>query len=120
MEKRIIFSIGAIIIILGVVFLSQQAKSRVAGETFISDAANQGKAYLADGAKWASGNVVPKITGGVQAKGETIKTAAVQQQKNISQNLGQQISNYFSGVANSILHPGIPQNCPAQTPALAK
>ncbi|MGD0576609.1 MAG: hypothetical protein ABSA74_00855 [Candidatus Staskawiczbacteria bacterium] len=113
MHKKIIFSIFAIIIILAVVFLSQQAYSRGIGKTIISDATNQAKAYLATGTNWVMSNVYPKISGEVQARGDAIKSDVSQEQQAVSQNIAQKISNYISGVETSIAHPGTPQNCPA-------
>lgn len=121
MNKKIIFSIFAIIVVLGIVFLSQQAYSQGVGKTLISDATNQAKAYLADGSNWAMSNIYPKITGEVQAKGDMIKSAvgsAVDQaQQNVSENVGQKISNYISGITNAVVHPGTPQNCPPTPPS---
>jgi predicted PurR-regulated permease PerM len=115
MDKKIIFSIVAIIIVLVLVFLSQQAYSRGIGKTLISDATNQARAVLAQGTNWAMANVYPKISGEVQARGDMIKNEVGQEQKKVSENIGQKISNYFSGVANAIAHPGTPQNCSTQT-----
>jgi len=104
MNKKIIFSVVIIIIILAAVFLSQQAYSKGIGKTLISDATN-----------WAMANVYPKITGEVQARGDMIKKEVGSEQKKVSENIGQKISDYFSGVANAITHPGTPQNCSTST-----
>jgi len=117
MEKKVIFSIIGIIIVFVVVFLSQQAYSRGIGKTLISDATSQAKAVLASGTNWAAANVYPKITGEVQKRGDAIKKDLAQEKNKVSENIGEKISNYFSGVANSITHPGTPQNCPATPPA---
>ena len=116
MQKKIIFCLVGIVIVLGVVFLSQQAYSRVMGKTLISDATSQAKAVLAQGTDWAMANVLPKISGEVQARGDAIKNDVGQEQKKVSENIGEKISNYVSGIANSIVHPGNPQNCPATQP----
>ena len=116
MNFKVIFSIIGIIVVFVVVFLSQQAYTRGFGKTLVLDATNQAKAVLAQGSNWAMANVYSKITGEVQARGDMIKSEVGQEQKNVSQNIGQKISNYFSGVENSIIHPGTPQNCPATPP----
>ncbi|MGA2417651.1 MAG: hypothetical protein ABSF55_00165 [Candidatus Staskawiczbacteria bacterium] len=116
MKKKFIFSIIVIVIILIVVFLSQQAYFRGIGKTLISDATNQASAYTAKASNWAISTIYPKISGEVQARGDMIKNEVGQEQKNVSENIGQKISNYVSGITNSILHPGTSQNCqPAQT-----
>lgn len=118
MKKKFIFFIIMIIIVLAIVFLSQQAYTRGFGKTIISDAANQTEAYLSKGSNWALSNIYPKISGEVQKRGDIIKSEVNQEKQKISENIGTKIKNYFSGVANSILHPETPQNCqPATTPA---
>ena len=60
--------------------------------------------------------IYPKISGEVQKRGDRIKNEVSQEKQKVSENIGQKISNYFSGVTESILHPGTPQNCqPTQT-----
>lgn len=118
MEKKIIFCILGIIVVLVAVFLSQQAYSRGFGKTLVSDATNQAQAYLAKGSDWVMSNVYPKISGEVQKRGDIIKNEVSQEKNKVSENIGQKISNYFSGVADSILHPGQNNSCqtqPAQT-----
>ena len=115
MDKKIIFSAIIVIVILVGVFISQQAYSKGVGKNLISDATSQAKAVLAQGTNWAAANVYPKITGEVQARGEAIKNEVGNEQKKVSENIGQKISDYFSGVANAITHPGVPQNCPTPT-----
>jgi predicted PurR-regulated permease PerM len=112
MQKKIIFSIIAVIIVAAVVFLSQQAYLKVVGRTLISNATNQAKAYLADGTNWAVSKIYPTISGEVQAKGDMIKNEIGQAQQNVSENIGKKISNYVSGISNAVVHPGTPQNCP--------
>ncbi len=111
MQKKIIFSIIAIIIVLVVVFLSQQAYFRGIGKTLISDATNQAKAYLAKSSGWAMSKIYPTISQDVQNRGDMIKNEVNQEKNKVSENIGTKIGNYFSGVANSILHPGASQNC---------
>lgn len=120
MEKKIIFSVIVVVIILVGVFFSQQAYSRGVGKNLISDATSQAKTVLAQGTNWAMSNIYPKITGEVKARGDIIKKEVGQEQKKVSENIGQKISDYFSGVANAIVHPGNPQNCPAPTESPTK
>lgn len=102
-EQGFIKYIIIIIVILLVVFLSQQAYSREAGKGLISAATNQAQAYLSKGSNWVMSNVYPKIGGEVQKREDQIKTETDQTKKNVSENVGKKIKNYFSGVANSIL-----------------
>ena len=118
MEQGFIKYIVIIIVILIVVFLSQQIFFRGFGKTFISDATNQVKTYMAKGSDWVMSNVYSKISGEVQKRGDVIKNAANQETQKVSENIGTKIENYFSGIANSILHPETPQtpqNCPPTT-----
>lgn len=115
-EKGFIKYIAIIAVILVVVFLSQQAYSKGIGGTLVSDATDKAKAYLAEGSNWAMSNIYPKISGEVQKRGEAIKSDVNQEKNKVSENIGQKISNYFSGVANSIVHPG-QNNCTTPPPA---
>jgi hypothetical protein len=109
MDKKIIFSIIAIIIILVVVFLSQQAYLRGAGKSLISDTTSQIEAYAAKG----SGLLLSDISGEVAKKGSAISSEVNQEKQKVSENILGGAENYVSGIENSIVHPGTPQNCPA-------
>jgi hypothetical protein len=111
-----------IIVILVVVFLSQRAYLFKKGNTFtfVSDAMSQAQAYLAKGSGWVSDNVFPKISGEVQKRGDMIKSEVNKEKEKVSENIGEKIQNYFSGIADSVLHPGENNNCqsqPAETSA---
>ena len=106
MRKGIIKYIIIIAVILIVVFLSQQAYSRGIGKALISAAANQASAYMAEGSSWVMSNIYPKISGEVQNRGAIIQNEVNQEKQKVSENIGTKIENYFSGVANSVLHPG--------------
>ena len=112
MPKKIIIYIIIIIIILIAVFLSQQAYSRAVGKTLISSATNQAAALVANGSNWVTSKIYPKVSGEVQNRGAIIKKEVTQEKNKVSENIGTIIENYISGVANSIIHPGNPQNCP--------
>lgn len=109
MDKRILLGAVAIIVILIVVFFSQK-------EALISGVSDKAKAYVAKGSEWVMASIYPKISGEVKKRGDMIKNEVTQEKNKVSENIGEKISNYFSGVENSIVHPGDPQNCPAQTP----
>lgn len=112
--KSFIKYIVIIIIILVVIFLSQQAYFRGTERTFISDAASQASAYLSKGSDWVMSNVYPKISGEVQKRGEIIQTEVNKEKNKVSENITTKIGNYFSGITESILHPGENNNCQTQ------
>jgi hypothetical protein len=112
MQKSVIFSAIGIVTVLAIVFFSQQAYSKAVGKTLISAATDQASAYLAKGSNWVTANVISKIGGEVQSRGDAIKNEVTQEKNKVSENILQKVGNYFSGVGNSITHPGTPQNCP--------
>ena len=111
--------IAIIIIILLVVFLSQKAYAWKSENSFISDitgnATNQASSIMAKGSDWVMSKVYPKVTEQVQKRGEIIKTEVNKEKQKVSENISEKISDYFSGVANSVVHPGTPQNCQPAT-----
>lgn len=127
--KTSIKYISIIIIILVVVFLSQQAFFKGTEKTFISNAGDQIKTYLSKGSDWVASNVYPKISGEVQKRGDAIKEEINQEKQKVSESIGEKIKNYFSGISDSVFNPGKlkqnqNQNCPPvdtqaqpQTPA---
>jgi predicted PurR-regulated permease PerM len=111
MAKKLIFGVIAIIIVLVVAYFSQKAVFTGSGNTLISGATNQAKDFLSKGSDWVMTNIYPKISGEVQKRGDMIKDEVNSEKEKISESIGEKISNYFSGVTDSILHPGTPQNC---------
>ena len=120
-EKGFIKYIVIIIFILAVAFLSQKIYSRGTEKIFVFDAVSQAAgAYIAKGTDWIASAIYPKISGEVQKRGDAIKTEINQEKNKISENIGEKIKNYFSGITDSILHPGDNNNCqvqPSQSPA---
>ncbi len=116
-RKNLIKYSVIIIILLLIAFFSQQTYSWRNEKVFISDATNKATAYLATGSNWVMSKIYPKVSGEVQKRGDIIKNEINQEKNNISENILDKTKNYFSGVANSVLHPGTSQNCqPVQTP----
>ena len=114
MKKGLIFSLCAIIIILGIVFFSQQPNFKEAGKPLISATTDKAQAYLALGSNWVNNSIISKFTGVAQKRGDAIKTQVSQQENIVSpKNISQKVESYFSGIANSIAKPGTPQNCTA-------
>jgi len=104
-------------VIFGIVFLSQQVHILDKGKNsaFANDAVQQAEAYVAKGSGWVMDKVFPSISGEVQKRGEMVTEGINDQKEKVSENISGKISNYFSGVTESVLHPGDPQNCPPQT-----
>jgi len=106
-------------LILGAVFFSQNANLLGNGKnfTFISGSVEQAKDFLAKGSDWAISKVYPNIIGEAQKRGEMalhgVASQVDAQKEKVSENISGKIKNYFSGVANSIVHPDAPQNCSA-------
>lgn len=108
-----------IVAILVVVFLGQQAFFKGAGERIISGASNQIRTFMAKGSDWAASATLPLISGGVEKGKEAISSATSEvneQKEKISETVTEKITNYFSGVANSIMGKTNPPACPC--PAL--
>jgi hypothetical protein len=104
-----------IVAILAVVFLGQQAFFREIGKNAISNFSGQIKTYLAKGSTWTASAVLPSISGGVEKGKEAITNGIAQEKEKISENIVDKIKNYFSGIADSVLHPGENNNCQTQT-----
>lgn len=111
-EKGFINYIVIIAVVLVIVFLSQRPDLLGKGKTFtfFSNAAKKAEAYLASGSDWVASRVFPDI----QKRGEMVKQGVDEQKEKISESVGEKIKNYFSGIGESILHPGTPQNCEPQ------
>lgn len=98
-------------IILGIVFASQFMYSNEFTKNFADNATGQLKKYMASGSNWVAANVYPAISGEVQKRGEEVQNGINSQTQNISDNVVKKVENYFSGISNSILHPGENNNC---------
>ena len=113
MENGFIKYIVIIVVILAIVFLSQKMMLPGNVKSFISAGQSQAGKYVSDGYNWAKNAVLSTINGEVQKGGEAINNEINQQKENVSQSVGEKLKNYFTGIENSIIHPGTPQNCPA-------
>lgn len=116
-EKGFIQYIVIIIIILVIVFLSQQVYFKKIGKNLYDQSATQIGGYWQKAGAWVSTNVYPKLSSEAARRGEAIKTEAVAEKQKVSENIGENIKNYFSGVVDSVFNPGKNNstNCPAQT-----
>jgi len=111
MQKKLIFYIILIIVILAAVFFSQTAYSRLFGQALISGVTDKASAYMAQSSVSVVSGAYSKLSDNIRSGGETIKNTVDQTKQKIS-DAGKNISNYFSGIKESILHPGENNNCP--------
>ncbi len=130
-ERGIIQSISIIIIILVIVFLSQQPYFRKVGENVYNQTVPQVGSYWSKADNWARANIYPKISdiyskvsSGAQDRGESIKNDLNQEKQKVSENFGEKIKNYFSGIVDSVFHPSSEnsqsQNCTQTFPNATK
>ncbi len=110
MERKNIFYIVGIVAVLGIVFISQQGILSDVGQA--TQAAVSG--YWAKGAGWATDNAYQPLSDEVQKRGEIIGDEINSGKEKISENILQKVGDYFSGIADSIVHPGN-NSCPAPT-----
>jgi hypothetical protein len=102
MEKKNILYIVGIVAVLGIVFVSQQGIFSDFGQA--AQAAISG--YWAKGANWASDNAYQPLSDEVQKRGEIAGDEINSGKEKISENVLQKVGDYFSGIADSIVHPG--------------
>lgn len=116
-EKGFIQYIAIIIIILIIVFLSQQAYFKEIGKKLYDQSAVQIGGYWQKAGAWVGANIYPKLSSEVTERGETIKKEVGAEKQKISESVGEKIKNYFSGIVDSVFNPGKNNsaNCPAQT-----
>jgi len=112
MQNGLIKYIAIVVVIVVLVFLSQQAYFSQAGKDLVSKASNLANGYWTKGSDWAKNEAYSKISEEVQKRGEIIKNEVNSEKEKVSENIGTKISNYISGVTNSIVHPGTSQTCP--------
>jgi hypothetical protein len=115
MDKGFIKYTVIIAVILGIAFLSQKIYTWENAKTFLTEIPDQTGAYLKNAYKASKDTILPKIGGEVGKGKEAIADGIEQQKQKVSENISEKIKNYFSGIGESIVHPGTPQNCPEPT-----
>lgn len=103
-----------IAIIVGAAFVSQQAFSGTFSRNIATTISGKIGKYLSDASSWTTSALIPQISEKVQSGGEAVFNGLNQEKEKISESAVKDLKNYFSGIADSILHPG-ENNC--QTPA---
>ena len=98
-------------VILAVVFLSQQVDlfGRHNTFTFVNSAVEKAKEYTAIGTGWFTDQLMPNIGEEAQRRGEMVAEGVVEevnkQKEKATESVTKKIQNYFSGIADAILHP---------------
>lgn len=111
MQQGFIKYFVIILVILAIVFLSQQMYFKKYGKQVSDTIAG----YVATGSDWAKSHIYPKISGEVQKRGETITNEVAKEKEKITESIGEKISNYFSGISDAILHPSDSTSTPSDS-----
>ncbi len=110
--------LALIIIVLGVVFVSQQPYFKKYGENLVSEGASMGQSYIASGSAWLKDHLLESLSGEVEKRGEAAMDTVEETKENISDGAATKIKDYFSGIVDAVIHPGKsavteqPANCP--------
>ena len=89
-------------LILLVVFLSQQHYFREYGKNLYSQIKPQIEAYWAKTADWFRNNIYSKVSGEVEQRSAVIQQEITKQKNNIAQNIWEKIKNYFANIFSKI------------------
>jgi len=95
------YYIGAAVVVIAAVFLSQQGYFDGIGKS--ASAAISG--YWAKGSNWVTSQAYPTLSEEMQKRGEVISNEIKEEKENISENVLQKVGDYFSGIADSIVNP---------------
>jgi len=113
-KKKIILGILGVGAISAFVFFSQQDNfNSTEDKNLFSNVSAAIYDHWEDGMNWVSNKAYPTLLEESQRRGEIAKDAVETQKEKISENVLEKVGNYFSGIKNSIINPGTPQNCPA-------
>lgn len=97
MESKVfIKNILIVIVILTVVFLSQQSYFRTIGNYLYSKYLKQVSLYFVKNTDWFKENVYPKVSGEVAQKREDVKEEIIKQKNNFAQIIWGNFKNYFA------------------------
>ena len=102
-----------IAVILAVVFFSQQMFFKSWGENTYTWVKGQTGDNMQKAGSYVTDTILPKISGEVEKRGEMVKEGVEQQSQNISESVGEKISNYFAGISDAVLHPSESKPAPA-------
>ena len=97
MDKKILIqNILIILVILTVVFLSQQPYFRPLGKSVYSQGVSQGSAYWSKMSGWFKAAIYPKVSSQVASGGAKAQQEIVTQKKNFAQSMLNAVKNYFT------------------------
>jgi len=111
-----------IIVILTIVFISQQSYFEDFGEDWGINTSGLVSGYWAKGSSWVAEHVYPKAVEEIENRGEVVKKELEEKKEFASEKISEKIKNYFSGIVDSVIHPGEDninsnnQNCPTTQP----
>ena len=97
-EKGFVKNIVIIVVLLIVVFLSQQPYFNKIGKDIYSQAEPQIKAYWSKTADWFKNNIYTRVSGEVENKSSVIQQEIEKQKNNIVQNTWEKIKDYFANI----------------------
>ena len=101
-ERGFVKNIVIIVIILTVVFLSQQPYFREYGKNLYSQIKPRVEAYWSKTTDWFKNNVYSRVSGEVESKSKIIQQEINKQKNNIAQNIWDKIKNYFSNIFSKV------------------
>jgi len=103
MQKRtIVTNILILVVLLVIIFLSQQPYFNTIGKQFYSKIQINTKIYWTNIKDWLENNVYPRVSGEVESKSGIIQQEINKQKNNIAQNIWLNIKNYFADVFTKI------------------
>ena len=116
MSSIVVRNLFIILVILALVFMSQQPQSRQYGKDLYGQASAYVQSWWQAGYNYVLQTIYPKIGGEVQKRQEVIKQELQQEKEKISQSLWQKIKNYLADILNRVFHPSSynPTNQPSQ------
>lgn len=97
-EKGFIKNIVIIIVLLAVVFLSQQPYFNEAGKKLYFQTEAQVKDYWEKAGDWFRSNIYPRVSGEVEQKSAIVQEEITKQKNNFVQNIWENIKNYFANI----------------------
>src|SRR3989339_1156759 len=100
----IIKNMTIIAIILAIVYFSQNPSFSKLGENVFSGSLRAvGGDYWAKGSNWVKDDLFSKIGGEAQKRGDMAKEGITEQKEKVSESIGENIKNYFSGIVAGIV-----------------
>ena len=96
--KNMIKNIVIIIVLLAVVFLSQQLYFEEVGKKLYSQVEAQVNIYWIKIADWFGSNVYTRVSGEVEEKSAVVQKEITKQKDNIVQNVWEKTKTYFASI----------------------